>query len=507
MATQKNVIHTELLATDNTSVPTDKAAASIARFDKQAQKANKQGLRMMRGGLGQLGHQVQDVAVQLQMGQNAMLVFGQQGSQIASLMGPNGAIIGAVLAVGAAIGTSLAPALFNTRKHLEEFQEVITNVARVMNVDAKTGVVSFTEEIVKLGQKSEELAKGKLELALVDAILSVETASDGAKQAIEEFNIAMGRQGNLLIASSNIKTLADDMGIAESSAKKLAEAALAVSQGGLSEQAFAGLIIGISNLEDATTDQIQEFNRLKQSTIDNVVNMMEGADTVKNLTDLQDNFNRKLFEGSDTYKEANKSVEQFLGSIEKQTETLGLTKAQSIAYTASLHDLTTAQHEIVVASIEKILAHETEIERVKKLKQLQTDFTKSMLSEVQSEINARKELAKARKTAQDELTAALDKEQKNRERQWAKRELSQTDSILLPDSPYTTEEREQIQTYRAALRNPNRYPKWRDSDSKWYKVENKESTLAKLEENLKRDNKRPNRVEFWNECKAKVEAL
>lgn len=416
MATQNNIIHTQLTATDNTSAPVDRAAKSIQRFDKEAKKANKQGLRLMRGGLGQLGHQVQDIAVQLQMGQNAMLVFGQQGSQIASLMGPNGAIIGAVLAVGAAIGTSLAPALFNTKKHLEEFQEVISNVAKVMNVDAKTGIVSFTDEIVKLGQKSEELAKGKLELALVDAILSVETATNGAKEAIQEFNVAIGRQGNLVIASSNIEALANDMGIAEGSARKLAEAALAVSQGDLSEQAFATLISGIGNLKDATTDQIQEFNRLKQSTIDNVVNMMQGSDTVKNLTDLQDNFNKKLLEGSDAYKEANRSVEQFLGSIEKQTATLGLTKAQAIAYTASLHDLTPAQQEVVAAAIEKILAHEAEIEKIKALKQLHTDFTNSMLSEVQAEINARKELAKARKTAQDELTAALDKEQKERDR-------------------------------------------------------------------------------------------
>lgn len=58
-----------------------------------------------------------------------------------------------------------------------------------------------------------------------------------------------------------------------------------------------------------------------------------------------------------------------------------------------------------------------------------------------------------------------------------------------------------------ALRNPNKFPKWRDSNSKWYQVENKETSLAKLEENLKRDKNLPNRVEFWNECKAKVEAL
>jgi len=58
-----------------------------------------------------------------------------------------------------------------------------------------------------------------------------------------------------------------------------------------------------------------------------------------------------------------------------------------------------------------------------------------------------------------------------------------------------------------ALKKPNKYPKWRDENSKWYQVENKETSLAKLEENLKRDKDLPNRVEFWNECKAKVEAL
>ena len=55
--------------------------------------------------------------------------------------------------------------------------------------------------------------------------------------------------------------------------------------------------------------------------------------------------------------------------------------------------------------------------------------------------------------------------------------------------------------------HPEKYPKWRDENSKWYKVENKESTLEKLASNLERDAKLPHRVEFWNKCKAKVEAL
>ena len=58
-----------------------------------------------------------------------------------------------------------------------------------------------------------------------------------------------------------------------------------------------------------------------------------------------------------------------------------------------------------------------------------------------------------------------------------------------------------------ALQNPNKYPKWRDENSKWYQVENKDASLAKVNANLKRDANKPNRVAFWNECKAKIEAL
>jgi len=413
MATQKNLIHTELLATDNTSVPVDRAAASIHKFDKAAKKANKEGLRMMRGGLGQVGHQIQDVAVQLQMGQNAMLVFGQQGSQIASLFGKNGALIGAVIAVGAAVATSLAPAFFNTRKHLEEFQEVAANVAKVLRTDASTGIALFTEEMQKLAKVSENLARTKLQVELVDATIAVSTAFDGARASIEEFD-ARTMAGNL--TAQRIGELRQEMGLSVEDAKRLAMASIGIADGNeKSLDSFQQLISGIQNSEKATTEQIEAYNKLKRSILENIVNMKTGEITVKNLTDLQDNFNEKMLESSPAYKEANEAVEQFLSSITSQTDKLGLTKAEVIAYNASLHDLTTAQQEIVDAAIEKTLAHEAEIERVKELKQLHTDFTKSMLFEVQAEIKTRKELAKVRKTAQDELTAALDKEQKNRE--------------------------------------------------------------------------------------------
>ena len=132
---------------------------------KQA-SAVKQQFKFMRGGMGQVGHQVQDIAVQLQMGQNAMLVFGQQGSQIASLFGPHGAIIGAVLAVSAALATSFMPSLFGASEAMKQLKK-------------------DTED---LGPKLNELTGAQRELAAIQlsqSIKDVTSAIEEQEEAVE----------------------------------------------------------------------------------------------------------------------------------------------------------------------------------------------------------------------------------------------------------------------------------------------------------------------------------
>ena len=68
----------------------DELTKPLARAQEQLGKTAKAGkdlngtFRLMRGGAGQLGHQIQDVAVQAQMGTSAFVILGQQGSQVAS---------------------------------------------------------------------------------------------------------------------------------------------------------------------------------------------------------------------------------------------------------------------------------------------------------------------------------------------------------------------------------------------------------------------------------------
>ena len=105
------------------------AAPVLNQLNQQLKKTEKQGkavdrqFRIVRGGMGQMGHQVQDIAVMLQSGQNPFIIIGQQGSQIASLFGPQGAVVGAFLAVTAAIATSMLPSLFKTSQAMKDAAE------------------------------------------------------------------------------------------------------------------------------------------------------------------------------------------------------------------------------------------------------------------------------------------------------------------------------------------------------------------------------------------------
>ena len=112
----------------------------------------------MRGVFGGLGYQIQDVAVQLQSGQNAMLVFGQQGSQIASLFGPAGAVVGALIAVGAAIGTALLPKLFAAEKGFADLRKE----AESFGADLRTlAPLLFADQIKKMNDEIE-VEQGRL---------------------------------------------------------------------------------------------------------------------------------------------------------------------------------------------------------------------------------------------------------------------------------------------------------------------------------------------------------
>jgi hypothetical protein len=79
---------------------TKASTARVTReFERVQQSANRGGRGSMRA--GQVAMQMQDVAVQMQSGARASTIIAQQGSQILSVFGPQGMLLGGLIAAGA----------------------------------------------------------------------------------------------------------------------------------------------------------------------------------------------------------------------------------------------------------------------------------------------------------------------------------------------------------------------------------------------------------------------
>ena len=237
---------------------TQQATKQFRKQGSAAKGAHGQ-LRLMRGGLGQLGHQVQDVAVQLQMGQNALLIFGQQGSQVASLFGQNGALIGAVLAVGAALGTYLMPKVFSSKDALEEMKKSAEATAEFLKIDFVSGVALLTDKFDELTKKSESLAKATLQIELVNAMKNAKGAVTGFKDELSNLiPPTLGTDTNVMI--DELTVLSNKYGVAREDLEKVVEAQKSYNKGtGATINSIAELMQSISDSSMQTAEQAEEF--------------------------------------------------------------------------------------------------------------------------------------------------------------------------------------------------------------------------------------------------------
>lgn len=371
MATQKERVHLELLATDNVSQPVDKAADSIRKFDREAQKANKQGLRLMRGGLGQVGHQIQDIAVQLQMGQNAMLVFGQQGSQIASLMGPNGALIGAVMAVGAALATAYAPAVIGARDRTKELQETFEDLSKVMRQDTSDGVFKLTEKFRLLANQSKDLAEIQLRGAYVKALHAANNAQQGFIESLDDLVAANIRARNAGAGQVNqFQKFAEAMGISIIEARNLRDAVLAVKTGqdGASDS-LVKMINAIVSQEGALNRLTPEFIGIISKIIEFSQSNREATDLANELKNVMGDLNGVLETTSPEFKTLVESQNNFKESLKEQAETLGKSKEQILIYKAGLLGL--ADNQEVLNAIQAIIDKQNELDMAQGVEKLQ----------------------------------------------------------------------------------------------------------------------------------------
>lgn len=142
------------------------------------------------------GFQIQDAAIQMQMGTRASVIMAQQGSQLASAFGPVGMVLGTLAAVGiplvaaamTALGTNTA-VLKDSMEGLKDSLEALNQVAKNYSADGiqkmidKYGEVNI--EILAMIENQRQFAVNTAMQASVEAIKSLRNEFSGLEASME----------------------------------------------------------------------------------------------------------------------------------------------------------------------------------------------------------------------------------------------------------------------------------------------------------------------------------
>ena len=158
------------------------AGNQFARYGDQAYRAQQRTKRFASVGLQQAGYQVNDFIVQIASGQNALVAFGQQGSQLAGIFGTGGAVVGAIIAGVAALG-NLIYQTYSAQRAIEDLSEAFSDLS------------SKISDIEGMGGDLESVLKAPMTLARYElAKLLKEMRDIDLKEVREEISQTFGVQ-------------------------------------------------------------------------------------------------------------------------------------------------------------------------------------------------------------------------------------------------------------------------------------------------------------------------
>jgi hypothetical protein len=115
----------------------------FARFNESTYVAQQKLKRFASVGLQQAGYQVNDFIVQVSSGQNALVAFGQQGSQLAGIFGTGGAVAGALIA-GVSALANLAYQAWKAKREVKDLKEAMDELKEAYGT-AKSAADLFSD--------------------------------------------------------------------------------------------------------------------------------------------------------------------------------------------------------------------------------------------------------------------------------------------------------------------------------------------------------------------------
>lgn len=356
-------------------------------------KAATSGMGNMRGVAQNLGYQLQDVAVQAQMGASWFTIIGQQGSQFLSSFGAAGAVAGALLAIGAAAGGALAPSLMAAKSSAEDLEVALDDLKKVIGTTADDTDV-LTERVLKLAAANREAAKTEIALGITKAKDAIAASSDiigeaitkadgwtnatgSMAKAISEFpalitimerfgvsqeealdqNIPYAYQSRISNLSSYVKTLGDEFGISSSQALELVKASDEFTRLKTPEAATK-LATTINSINEANGYANRSLVELGAAVGENTRTMQDAAEKAEILKNALGGIEQAAQRSEAAIARNTSAIKGLIESATMEAETIGKSDRARALYVAGLAKATEEEMAQINAQYDKIEAFE-----------------------------------------------------------------------------------------------------------------------------------------------------
>lgn len=356
-------------------------------------KAATSGMGNMRGMAQNLGYQLQDVAVQAQMGASWFTIIGQQGSQLLSAIGPAGAIAGALLAVGAAAGSALAPSLMKAKDSAADLEVALDDLKKVVGTTADDTDV-LTERVLKLAAANREAAKTEVALGITKAKDAIAASSDIIGEAItkadgwtnatgsmskavsqlpaltqimDRFGVSQAEaldgnipaefQRRIEALSTYIGTLGEEFGMTRSQALQFVQAADEFTRLKTPEAATK-LATTINSINEANGYANRSLVELGAAVGENTRTMQDAADKANVLTNALSGIEQAAKQSEEAIARNSSAIKGLIESATMEAETLGKSERARALYVAGLAKAKQEELDEINRQYDKIEAFE-----------------------------------------------------------------------------------------------------------------------------------------------------
>ncbi|HID7510325.1 TPA: SHOCT domain-containing protein [Enterobacter hormaechei] len=303
---------------DDFATSAGKADTSATKMASSVDKATPK-LRGFGTGAQQIGYQVQDMVVQIQGGTSAFVAIGQQGSQLAGAFGPGGAVIGAIIALSAAVAGTLVKSLGGAKVSAEELQASTKTLDDVLQKN-KDGTYELSDSFVTLANNIDTASQAQAKF--YEAQSATVTQTEGAKEAITDLvdsldtwtnGSAIGAQRSLELGQNTssltgyIEDLSSKFGITNQEAETLVPLLAAVQKNASPEniKALSDETARLNDKYQGTNGELVKFNG---ELFKNIGQMQSAQSQADALSGSQDKLGRSVNSTTQRLKEQNDQI-------------------------------------------------------------------------------------------------------------------------------------------------------------------------------------------------------